>query len=130
MSLQADLLFKFLDQLTEMIKSREGMIKWVEEFIQDIKNQEIAINTTKTAAAVTGTIATIGLFTPFAPLAAAGLVASASAGVATSIGDLIANKVKGDNLEEKVSEMKKEDSELQKLQETLDQQAEKLAKVR
>ena len=129
MSLQADLLFKFLDQLTKMIKSREGMINWVEKFIQDIKNQEIAINTTKTAA-VTDTIATIGLFTPFAPLAAAGLVASASAGVATSIGDLIANKVKGGNLEEKVSEMKKEDSELQKLQETLDQQAEKLAKVR
>ena len=131
MSLQADLLFKFLDQLTKMINSREQMIKWVEESIQDIKNQDIAINSTKTGAVVTGTLSVIGLFTPFAPLAAAGLVASAGAGVrATSIGDLIANKVKGGNLEGKVNDMKKEDSELEKLQETLDQQAEKLAKVR
>ena len=130
MSLQADLLFKFLDQLTKMITSRERMINWVEKFIQDIKNQEIAVNTTKTGAAVTGTIAAIGLFTPFAPLAAAGLLASAGVGVTTSICDLIATKDKGGNLEEKFNEMKREEFELQKLQELLDQPAEILAKVR
>lgn len=113
-----------------MITSREWMINWVEEFIQDIKNQEIAVNTTKTGAAVRGTISAIGLFTPLAPLAAAGLLASAGASVATSIWDLIATKVKGGNLEEKFNEMKREEFELQKLQELLDQPAEILAKVR
>ena len=130
MSLDSQLLSKFLDQLTKMIRSRKEMISWVEEFIDDIQKQEIAINSTKTGAAALGVVSAIGLFTPFAPLALAGLVASGGAGLATSIGDFIANKVKGGNLKEKVDNMKNEDDDLQKLQTKLDEEAVLLAKVR
>lgn len=104
------------------------MIDWLEEFINDIRTQEIAVNSTKTGAAVLGVVSAIGLFTPFAPLAVGGLVAAGGAGVATTIGDLIANKVKGGNLETKVDNMKAEDSKLRDLQRELDDQADILAK--
>ena len=45
-----------------------------------------------------GVVSFFGLFTPAAPLALAGLVAAGATGVATTIGDFIANKVKGGNL--------------------------------
>lgn len=129
MSLDTDLLSRFLNQLTKMIKSRQEMIGWLEEFIDDVRNQEIAVNSTKTGAAVLGVVSAIGLFTPFAPLAVAGMVTAGGTGVATTIGDLIANKVKGGNLETKVQSMKKEDSELENLQRKLNTQAGILAKV-
>lgn len=129
MSLDTDLLSRFLNQLTKMIKSRQEMIGWLEEFIDDVRNQEIAVNSTKTGAAVLGVVSAIGLFTPLAPLAVAGMVTAGGAGVATTIGDLIANKVKGGNLETKVQSMKKEDSELENLQRKLNTQAGILAKV-
>ncbi|XP_022086970.1 uncharacterized protein LOC110977292 [Acanthaster planci] len=128
MSLNADLLRTLLDQLSDMIGTRKEMIDWLKDFIDDIKTQEIAINSTKTGAAALGVISTIGLFTPFAPLAIGGLVASGGAAVATTIGDLIANKVKSGNLEEKVDSMKKEDSDLQDLHKKIKEQADKLAK--
>lgn len=129
MSLDTDLLSRFLNQLTKMIKSRQEMIGWLEEFIDDVRNQEIAVNSTKTGAAVLGVVSAIGLFTPLAPLAVAGMVTAGGTGVATTIGDLIANKVKGGNLETKVQSMKKEDSELENLQRKLNTQAGILAKV-
>lgn len=128
-SLDAELLSKLLNHLTKMIKSRQGMIDWLKEFIDDIRTQEIAVNSTKTGAAVLGVVSAIGLFTPFAPLAVAGIVAAGGAGVATTIGDLIANKVKGGNLETKVDNMKAEDSKLQDLQRKVDEQARILAEV-
>lgn len=127
--LDTKLLPKFLDQLGKMIKSREEMMKWLEDFIEDVKTQEIAINSVKTGAAVVGTASAIALFTPLAPIALAGMVVAGGAGVATTIGDFIANKVKGGNLETKVENMKAEDSELEKLQQELNGQAEILAKV-
>ena len=130
MSIDPNLLSKLLNQLTKMINSRGEMAGWLKDFIEDIRKQEIAINSTKTGAAALGVVSTIGLFTPFAPLAVAGLVTAGGAGVATSIGDLIANKVKGGNLEEKVNKMKTEDAELEKLQKILDEHATRLAKVR
>lgn len=104
------------------------MIDWLGEFIDDIRNQEIAVNSTKTGAAALGVVSASGLFTPFAPLAIGGLVAAGGAGVVTTIGDLIANKVKGGNLETKVDNMKAEDSKLQDLQRELNEQAAILAK--
>ena len=130
MSVDPNLLSKFLKQLTRTINSRQDMINWVKEFIEDIKQQEIAIKSTKTGAGVLGAVSAIALFTPFAPLALAGMATAGVASVATSIGDMIANKVKGGNLEEKVDAMKSEDAELEKLQNTLNVQAELLAKVR
>lgn len=127
--LDTKLLPKFLDQLGKMIKSREEIMKWLEEFIENVKKQEIAINSVKTGAAVVGTVSAIGLFTPLAPFALAGMIAAGGAGVATTIGDFIANKVKGGNLETKVENMKAEDSELERLQQELNGQAEILAKV-
>ena len=127
--LDTKLLPKFLDQLGKMIKSRQEMTKWLEDFIEDVRTQEIAINSVKTGAAVLGTVSAIGLFTPFAPVALAGMVAAGGAGVATTIGDFIANKVKGGNLETKVENMKAEDSALEKLQQELNAQAGILAKV-
>ena len=127
--LDTELLSKFLDQLQKMIDSREEMIKWLQDFIEDIKTQEIAINGAKTGGAVLGVVSFFGLFTPAAPLALAGLVGAGATGVATTIGDFIANKVKGGNLEAKVEEMKAEDSELEKLQKELNAQAEILAQV-
>ena len=130
MSLDWQLLSKYLDQLTKMIRSRREMITWVKEFIDDIRNQEIAINSTKTGAAALGVVSAIALFTPFAPLAVPGMVAAGGAGFLTTIGDFIANKVKGGNLKEKVDSMKNEDDDLQKLQTKLDEEALLLAKVR
>lgn len=126
-NLDTELLSKLLNHLTKMIKSRQDMIDWLKEFIDDIRTQEIAVNSAKTGAAVLGVVSAVGLFTPFAPLAVAGVVAAGGAGVATTIGDLIANKVKGGNLETKVDNMKAEDSELQDLQRKLDEQARILA---
>lgn len=126
--LDTKLLSKFLDQLEKMINSREEMTSWLKEFIDDIKNQEIAINSAKTGGAVLGAVSFVGLFTPFAPLAVAGMVGAGVAGVGTAIGDLIANKVKGGNLEAKVETMKAQDSELENLQKELNAQAEILAK--
>lgn len=129
MSFDPNLLSKLLNQLTKMISAREGLTKWLKDFIDDVRRQEIAINTTKTTAGVVGAVSAIASFTPFAPLAIPGLVAAGGAGVATALGDFIANKVKGDNLEGKVNEMKKDDTELGKLQKCLDEQAKSLAKV-
>lgn len=106
------------------------MINWLKEFIDDIRTQEIAINSTKTGSAALGTDSAIGLFTPYAPLALAGMVAAGGVAVATSIGDMIANKVTSGNLEEKVDSMNSKDAELGKLQKKLNKQAEPLAKVR
>ena len=130
MTLDPHLLAKLLGQLNKMIRSGKEMITWVKEFIDDIRKQEIAINSTKTGAAALGVVSAIGLFTPFAPLAMGGLVAAGGAGLATSIGDLIANKVKGGNLKEKVDNMKNEDDDLRKLLKKLDEEASLLAKVR
>ena len=105
------------------------MIDWLKEFIDDIRTQEKAVNSAKTGAAALGVVSAIGLFTPFAPLALGGLVAAGGAGVATTIGDLIANKVKGANLKSKVDNMKAEDSKLQDLQRKLSRQTTILAKV-
>ena len=127
--LDTELLSKFLDQLQKMIDSRKEMIKWLQDFIEDIKTQEIAINGAKTGGAVLGVVSVVGLFTPAAPLALAGLIGSGATGVAATIGDLIANKVKGGNLEAKVEEMKAQDSKLEKLQKELNAQAEILAQV-
>ena len=93
------------------------MINWLKEFIDDIRTYP-------------STVSAIGLFTPYAPLALAGMVAAGGVAVATSIGDMIANKVKRGNLEEKVDSMNSEDAELGKLQKKLNKQAELLAKVR
>jgi len=112
-----------------MVKSRQEMVKWLEDFIEDVRTQEIAINSVKTGAAVVGTASAIALFTPLAPVALAGMVLAGGAGVATTIGDFIANKVKGGNLENKVENMKTEDSALEKLQQELNAQAELLAEV-
>ena len=105
------------------------MTKWLQDFIEDIKTQEIAINGTKTGGAVLGALSVVGLFTPAAPLALASLIVSGATGVAATIGDFIANKVKGGNLEAKVEEMKAQDSKLEKLQKELNAQAEILAQV-
>ena len=128
-SLDTELLSEFLNHLTKMIKSRQEMIDWLKEFIDDIRTQEKAVNSAKTGAAALGVVSAIGLFTPFAPLALGGLVAAGGAGVATTIGDLIANKVKGGNLKSKVDNMKAEDSNLQDLQRKLSKQTTILAKV-
>ena len=104
-------------------------MKWLEDFIGDVKIQEIAISSAKTISALVGTISAIGLFTPVAPLALGGMVVAGGAGVATTIGDFVANYVKGGNLETKVKDMKAEDSELEKLQQELNVQAEILAEV-
>ena len=78
MSIDPNLLSKFLKELTRMINSRQDMINWVKEFIEDIKQQEIAINSSKTGAGVLGAVSAIARFTPFAPFALAGM---ATAGV-------------------------------------------------
>ena len=127
--LDTELLSKFLDQLQKMIDSRKEMIKWLQDFIEDIKTQERGINGAKTGGAVLGVVSFFGLFTPAAPLALAGLVGAGVTGAATMIGDFIANKVKGGNLKAKVEEMKAKDSELEKLQKELNAQAEILAQV-
>lgn len=124
----AELLSKFLDQLQKMIDLREEMIKWLQDFIEEVKTQERGVNSAKTGGAMLGVASFFGLFTPAAPLALAGLVVAGATGVATTIGD-IANKVKGGNLKAKVEEMKAEDSELEKLQKELNAQAEILAQV-
>lgn len=123
----AELLSKFLDQLQKMIDLREEMIKWLQDFIEEVKTQERGVNSAKTGGAMLGVASFFGLFTPAAPLALAGLVVAGATGVATTIGDFIANKVKGGNLKAKVEEMKAEDSELEKLQKELNAQAEILA---
>ena len=125
----AELLSKFLDQLQKMIDLREEMIKWLQDFIEEVKTQERGVNGAKTGGAVLGVVSFFGLFTPVPPLALAGLVVAEATGVATTIVDFIANKVKGGNLKVKVEEMKAEDSELEKLQKELNAQAEILAQV-
>ena len=127
--LDTKLLSKFLDQLGKMVKSRQEMVKWLEDFIEDVRTQEIAINSVKTGAAVVGTASAIALFTPLAPVALAGMVLAGGAGVATTIDDFINNKVIGGNLENKVENMIAEDSALEKLHQELNAQAELLAKV-
>ena len=105
------------------------MTDWLKAFIDDIRTQERAVNSAKTGAAALGVVSAIGLFTPFAPLAIGGLVAAGGAGVATTIGDLIANKMKGGNLKSKVDNLKAEESNLQDLQRKLNKQTAILAKV-
>lgn len=127
--LDTELLSKFLDLLEKMINSQNEMISWLKEFIEDIKNQEKAVNSVKTAGAAVGVLSFIGLFTPAAPFAIAGLAVSGVAGVGATAGDFIFNKKEGGKLEAKVETLKAQDSELKQLQKELDEQAEILTKV-
>lgn len=47
----AELLSKFLDQLQKMIDLREEMIKWLQDFIEEVKTQERGVNGAKTGEA-------------------------------------------------------------------------------
>ena len=85
----AELLSKFLDQLQKMIDLREEMIKWLQDFIEEVKTQERGVNRAKTGGAMLGVVSFFGLFTPAAPLALAGLVVAGATGVATTLATLL-----------------------------------------
>ena len=68
------------------------------DFIEEVKTQERGVNGAKTGGAMLGVVSFFGLLTPAAPLALAGMVVAGATGVATTIDDFIANKVKGGNL--------------------------------
>ena len=104
--------------IADLIKKRKEISRSCEKLIEDIKKQEIAVNSVKTAGTVAGIGGTILLFTPLAPLGAVAIAGSAAGLVATSIGDFIANKVKGSSLKDELDS----DKELaEKLREELKQ---------
>ena len=101
-----------------LLKKRKEISQWCAELIEDIKTQEIAVNSVKTAGTVAGIGGAFLLFTPFAPLGVAALAGSAAGLVATAIGDFIATKVKESSLKDELDS----DKELaEKLSEELKQ---------
>ena len=104
--------------IKKLIKKREEISKCCAELIENIKTQEIAVNSVKTAGTVASIGGTILLFTPLAPVGAVALAGSAAGLVATSIGDFIATKVKKSSLKDELDS----DKELaEKLSEELKQ---------
>lgn len=100
-----------LGNLEELIKTREELTTKLRKFSEDIRNQEIAVSSVKTAGAVTTVAGTILMFTPLFPLGAGITVSSTAALAATSLGDWIAEEVKGSKLDK----MLKKDQELAEL---------------
>jgi len=94
--------------LNILLSSRESLSTKLQEFAEDIRVQEIAVNLVKTVGTTGTVIGTILLFTPFAPLGAGITVASTAGLASTSLGDWIADQVKDSNLKE----MLKRDEEL------------------
>ena len=120
---------KLLKQYDKIIPKYDELKEWLKELIADVKAQEIAVNSVKSGGAALGVFGFIALFTPFPLLGVAALVGSGVTGVATTVGDLIATKVKGGNLSEKVDSIRKERLEFEKLMKKVEQDAELLQKV-
>merc|ERR1712147_178229 len=70
----------------------------LQEWIDDLQVQETAVNVVNTTTTTVSVISTFALFTPFAPFGVVGLVGSGVGAAATTVGDVIANKVKEDQI--------------------------------
>ena len=57
-----------ISNLSSLITIREEQLAWMNKFIEEVKIQEIAVNSVKTAAATGAVISTVTLFTPLAPV--------------------------------------------------------------
>lgn len=97
-----DIPYNLLNTLEDLIRKRESISRWLQELINTVEKQEVAVNSVKTAGAVGGILGTILLFT-LPPVGAAALAASSLSAVATNIGDMIANKVRESSLKDEVS---------------------------
>lgn len=83
-----------------VVKARNQQIKWLDVFIGSMKGHEVGVNIAKTTTTVGTVVGTVLLFTPLAAVGVGTLVASAVGSVATTAGDLIANKVKDGSVQE------------------------------
>ena len=103
----ADLLdtipYDLLETMQSLIGKRKQISDWCERLIEDIKTQEIAVNSAKTVGTAASVIGAILLFTPLAPAGIAALAGGGAAIVATSIGDYIATQVKDSSLKDEIS---------------------------
>ena len=106
--------YDLLDTMQSLIDKRQQISDWCHRLIDDIKTQEIAVNSTKTAGTVASIVGTVLLFTPLAPAGALTLAGGTAAVVATSIGDYIATQVKESSLKDEVSSDKEIAEKLQK----------------
>ena len=95
--------YDLLKTMRSLINKRKEISDWCGRLIEDIKTQEIAVNSAKTAGTVASVVGAILLFTPLAPAGVAALAGGGAAVVATSIGDYIATQVKESSLKDEVS---------------------------
>jgi len=102
----------------ELLQLRRSLLEWLEDLDSSLTVQWAGVNTAKTTSAGLAVAAAVTIF--FAPPVGIGLgIASAGAGVATTVGDWIANKVKDGNFKEKMAEDSMKAQEFSKLAEEL-----------
>lgn len=101
----------------------------LQDWIDDLRVQEIAVNGTNTLSAATGIVSTILLFTPLAVFGVGGLIGSGVAGGAIAIGDNIYNKVKGKKIQELVDENKEMMGKVENIMERFQALIKKVADV-
>lgn len=97
-----DIPYDLLNTLGDLIKKREDISRWLQDLINTIEKQEVAVNSVKTAEAVGGILGAMLLLT-LPPVGARTLAVSSASAVATNIGDMIANKIRESSLKDEVS---------------------------
>ncbi|XP_034024910.1 uncharacterized protein LOC117509349 [Thalassophryne amazonica] len=113
--------------IDELLRIRRSQIDWLDNFIDEVKTQEVIINSGKTASTAIAIASTVALFTPFAVFGAIGLAASSVGGVGFALGDFIANKIQNSNLEDQLKESKSVEQKLSDLLEDLNSAAKRLS---
>jgi len=104
---------QLMSSLKDLVGARNSQIKWLDTFIADMRGHEVGVNSAKTVTTV-GTVAgTVMLFTPLAAVGVGVLVASGVAGLGTTAGDLIANKVKDGSIRKVADQGKEEERQMQ-----------------
>ena len=93
--------------LKEYVSAIPEICAKLQEWIDDLATQELAVNITNTTTTAVGAVSIGLLFTPLAPFGLLGLAASGISAAATFTGDTIANHVKGKEIKKIVDEKKK-----------------------
>ena len=93
-----------------MLKNHVAAIREIceklQEWIDDLTNQELAVNVTNTATTAATAVSAGLLFTPLAPFGLIGLAGAGISATATAVGDGVANHVKGKRIQEVANEKK------------------------
>lgn len=101
------------DRWQKLIDIQDELIGFLKEYESNIRTQEIAVNSVKTANAGFSIAGTVLLFTPLAPLGLGLMAFGGVSAIATSAGDSIANKVKGGWIGYKLAEEQAAAADLQ-----------------